>query len=76
MRPHHRQDPLLGDGKYGRERDDKRYDRRYQALYSYKLSFDFTTDAGCLNGLNGKSWTVPEVDFVQQFFPDYPLPRG
>lgn len=67
--------PLLGDGKYGRERDDKRYDRRYQALYSYKLSFDFTTDAGCLNELNGKSWTVPEVDFVQQFFPDYQLPK-
>ena len=35
--------PLLGDGKYGRL--DKRYDRKYQALYSYKLTFRFTTDA-------------------------------
>ena len=34
--------PLLGDGKYGRERDGKRFNRRFQALYSYKLRFDFT----------------------------------
>ncbi len=63
--------PLLGDGKYGRERDDKKYDRRFQALYSYKLRFDFTTDAGCLNPLNGREWTVEDVDFVEEYFPDY-----
>ena len=45
--------PLLGDGKYGRL--DKRYDRKYQALYSYKLTFRFTTDAGSLDYLNGRS---------------------
>ena len=61
--------PLLGDGKYGRERDDKRYDRRFQALYSYKLRFDFTTDAGPLDSLNGREWTVEDVDFVQEYFP-------
>ena len=61
--------PLLGDGKYGRERDGKRYDRRFQALYSYKLRFDFTTDAGPLNVLNGREWTVEDVDFVQAYFP-------
>ena len=57
--------PLLGDGKYGRERDG----RRYQALYSYKLRFAFTTDAGCLEPLNGQEWTVEDVDFVEQYFP-------
>ena len=61
--------PLLGDGKYGRERDGRRFDRKYQALYSYKLRFDFTTDAGCLAHLNGREWTVDSVDFVEEYFP-------
>ena len=63
--------PLLGDGKYGKL--DKRYDRKYQALYSYQLEFRFTTDAGCLDGLNGRIFTVDEVDFVEEYFPDYRL---
>lgn len=61
--------PLLGDGKYGKL--DKRYDRNYQALYSYKLTFQFTTDAGGLDGLNGRSFQVENVDFVQEYFPDF-----
>ena len=60
--------PLLGDGKYGKL--DKRFDRSYQALYSYKLTFDFTTDAGGLDYLNGKSFRVETVDFVQEYFPN------
>ena len=60
--------PLLGDGKYGKL--DKRFDRNYQALYSYKLTFCFTTDAGSLENLNGKSFQVKEVDFVKEYFPD------
>ena len=59
--------PLLGDGKYGKL--DKRYDRKYQALYSYKLRFAFTTEAGILEYLNGKSFEVSSVDFVQEYFP-------
>ena len=59
--------PLLGDGKYGKL--DKRYDRKYQALYSYKLRFAFTTEAGILEYLNGKSFEVASVDFVQEYFP-------
>jgi len=60
--------PLLGDGKYGKL--DKRFDRTYQALYSYKLTFSFTTDAGGLAYLNGKSFQVKEVDFVREYFGD------
>ena len=59
--------PLLGDGKYGKL--DKRFDRNYQALYSYKLTFDFSTDAGSLEYLNGKSFKVENVDFVEEYFP-------
>ena len=62
--------PLLGDGKYGRERENKRMGKTNgQALYSYKLSFPFTTDAGCLEGLKGREWTVTDVPFVEEFFP-------
>ena len=62
--------PLLGDGTYGKL--DKRFDRKYQALYSYRLTFRFTTDAGCLNALNGRSFQVPRVDFVEEYFPKQP----
>ena len=58
--------PLLGDGKYGKL--DKRFDRTYQALYSYKLTFCFTTDAGALEYLNGKSFRVEKVDFAEEYF--------
>lgn len=60
--------PLLGDGKYGKL--DKRYDRTYQALYSYKLTFTFTTEAGELEYLNGNSFQVEKVDFAQEYFPN------
>lgn len=59
--------PLLGDGKYGKL--DKRYDRNYQALYSYQLTFAFTTEAGVLSHLNGKSFQVEQVAFVDTYFP-------
>ena len=63
--------PLLGDGKYGRERENKEFGRKIQALWSYKLVFRFTTDAGILEPLNGKSWTVDQIDFVEEYFPGY-----
>ena len=63
--------PLLGDGKYGKL--NKNFDRTYQALYSYKLHFTFTTDAGSLEHLNGKSFQVDRVDFVEEYFPEYKL---
>ncbi len=60
--------PLLGDGKYGKL--NKRFDRNYQALYSYKLRFQFTTEAGNLEYLNGKAFSVQSVDFVKEYFPE------
>ena len=65
--------PLLGDGKYGKL--DKRYDRNYQALYSYKLTFQFTTDAGCLAYLNGKTFQVDKVDFAEEYFSGFSIPK-
>ncbi|MBO7727781.1 MAG: RluA family pseudouridine synthase [Oscillospiraceae bacterium] len=60
--------PLLGDGKYGSERFNKNYTETGQALYSYKLLFSFPTDAGALNYLRGKEFTVSSVDFVEKYF--------
>ena len=54
--------PLVGDSKYGKGK--KAPDGfRFQALYSYKLKFDFTSDAGILNYLNGKEYCVDKVWF-------------
>ena len=63
--------PLLGDGKYGSERSNREFGRKYQALYSYRLVFSFTTDAGALAYLNGKSWQVSDIDFVREYFPEH-----
>ncbi len=45
---------LLGDGKYGVNRDDKADGYKYQALYSYRLIFDFKDNCGALGYLSGK----------------------
>ncbi|WP_312642366.1 RluA family pseudouridine synthase [Hydrogenoanaerobacterium sp.] len=59
--------PLLGDTKYGFARDNKGTTYKYQALYSHKLIFNFITDAGHLEYLNGKKFAVPGVWFAEDF---------
>ena len=59
---------LLGDGKYGKLKDDKKLGFNKQALYSYKLTFTFTTDAGILNYLNNQTFKVKKVWFAEQLF--------
>ena len=66
--------PLLGDGKYGKL--NKQYDRNYQALYSYQLTFCFSTDAGSLSYLDGKRFQVEQVDFVTEYFPNVKIGKG
>ncbi len=65
--------PLLGDGKYGKL--NKNYDRNFQALYSYKLTFKFSTDAGMLSYLDGRTFQVDKVDFATEYFPGVVLPK-
>ncbi|MEE1076652.1 MAG: RluA family pseudouridine synthase [Acutalibacteraceae bacterium] len=50
--------PLLGDTKYGYKRRNDNDFYKYQALYAYKITFNFTSDAGCIEYLNGKSFEV------------------
>jgi len=60
--------PLLGDGKYGSQRRDKAFAEKTQALWSYKIVFNFKTDAGLLEYLNGKNFSVKTVGFAEKFF--------
>lgn len=62
--------PLLGDGKYGTNALNKKSGYKTQALYSYKLTFRFTTDAGELNGLNNRTFEVKDIGFVRDFYGD------
>ncbi len=59
--------PLLGDGKYGVNREDKKLGYKYQALCSYKLTFSFSSDADVLEYLNGKTFTVDDIWFRNDF---------
>lgn len=61
--------PLVGDGKYGVNREDKKRGYKYQALYAFRLIFDFKTDGGVLEGLRGKRIELPRdaVWFLSDF---------
>ena len=56
--------PLVGDGKYGKNAADRKKGFVHQALYSYKLKFNFKTDAGILNYLNNREFKVKNVWFA------------
>ena len=58
---------LLGDGKYGSNKINRELGYPYQALYSYKLIFRFTTDGGILNYLNGREFTAENIWFLEKF---------
>ena len=59
--------PLLGDGKYGSNKINRGSGFSHQALYSYKLKFEFKTDAGILSYLDNMEFTVKRVDFAEKF---------
>jgi len=46
--------PIIGDGKYGINEINKKFKAKTQKLSSYKLIFNFNTDSGILDYLNGK----------------------
>ncbi|MBO5898457.1 MAG: RNA pseudouridine synthase, partial [Clostridia bacterium] len=62
--------PLLGDGKYGVNRDDRARGYKYQALYACRLIFNFKDDSGVLGYLRGREVALPTdaVWFYQDFF--------
>jgi 23S rRNA pseudouridine955/2504/2580 synthase len=60
--------PLLGDGKYGSEKENRKRRQKRQALYAVRLVFSFETPAGCLEPLNGTVFSGDETGFLKQFF--------
>ena len=48
--------PIIGDGKYGINEINKKFGCKTQELYSHSLKFNFKTNAGILNYLNGKTF--------------------
>ena len=45
--------PIIGDGKYGKNEINKKFGKKNQMLCNYFFKFDFCTDSGILNYLNG-----------------------
>ena len=54
--------PLVGDGKYGVNKDDRAKGYKFQALYAYRLRLDLDTDAGALEYLRGREFIIDPTD--------------
>ena len=50
--------PILGDGKYGINEINKKFNKKSQELIAYKLIFNFKTDSGILEYLNNKEFSL------------------
>ena len=54
---------LIGDGKYGINKSDRARGYKYQALYSYRLRFNFDkSKESALDYLSGKEFKIPKKD--------------
>ena len=51
--------PIIGDGKYGKNEINKKFNRKTQMLCSYKIIFKFKTNADILNYLNNSCFELP-----------------
>lgn len=60
--------PLLGDGKYGTNALNKPTGHKWQSLYSYKIAFEFSSPAGMLDYLNGKSFVADDLPLTEDFY--------
>ncbi len=61
--------PLLGEGKYGTNKDDRKKGYKHQALYSYKLKFLPSGEENALSYLDGREFTVKKenIYFLESF---------
>ncbi|MEG2915279.1 MAG: RluA family pseudouridine synthase [Oscillospiraceae bacterium] len=59
--------PLLGDTKYGINRNNKGTGYKFQALCAYKLTFKIENELSYLRYLNGKTFQIKDIDFVKEF---------
>ncbi len=54
--------PLVGDGKYGVNREDRHKGFKYQALYAYRLEFPRTAEKNSLSYLEGREFKLDKKD--------------
>ena len=61
--------PLLGDGKYGKNADDRAMGYHHQALVAYRLRFSFRGEATVLDYLNGRQFSISKdkIPFLSLF---------
>ncbi len=61
--------PLLGDGKYGVNRQEKGRGYKFQALYAVRLIFDWKDEEGILGYLKGRTFEIDTKDvwFLKDF---------
>lgn len=66
--------PLLGEGKYAHNAEDRKLGFSSQALYSSSVEFDFASDG--MKYLNGRKFTVNgrNIDFLR-LFPEFTFER-
>jgi 23S rRNA pseudouridine955/2504/2580 synthase len=50
--------PILGDGKYGNNEINKKFQKKNQELCAYKLKFNFKTESEILEYLNQKEFII------------------
>lgn len=54
--------PLVGDGKYGINKNDRAKGFKFQALYAYKLVFPKTNERNSLSYLEGREFALDKKD--------------
>jgi 23S rRNA pseudouridine955/2504/2580 synthase len=54
--------PILGDDKYGNRQFNREFGAKHQALWAYKVVFDFK-DGGVLNYLKGSVFETDQIKF-------------
>ncbi|HBL84144.1 MAG: hypothetical protein A2Y17_12830 [Clostridiales bacterium GWF2_38_85] len=59
--------PLLGDGKYAENKEDRKAGFVSQALSAYTLTFKFNPPATSLEYLNGRIFNASKPDFLKLF---------
>lgn len=57
--------PLLGDGKYGINEVNRSLGLKWQALWSIRIVFAFSSPSGHLDYLNGSVITLPEITWEE-----------
>lgn len=58
--------PIIGDGKYGKNVENKQYNAKYQLLCASRLTFNFQSSARHLNYLNKKTVSIDPPFSLEQ----------